>query len=195
MSDDYKEFRKILLMVYRLHERGYQRLRIAPGLSPSGVYWRCSIAPVTNMLQGDGAMLADFDGLAALYTTGQGQQFFDWPDAVGASPDRLADMFPERFADIAAAGFGSDWQYAGWYQEMLRMTEPDALPFAYSDGFNEDIEGLPCVCGSEAAPVIIPRPPPGLAGAGSAFESGQLASGAMADSAKSTVHPTRSDNT
>jgi hypothetical protein len=41
-----KRYRAVLLLVLELHLRGYQRLPALPGLSPSGGYWRCSIAPV-----------------------------------------------------------------------------------------------------------------------------------------------------
>jgi hypothetical protein len=42
-------YRKALLMVGELHVRGYQRLRIAPGMSASGCYWRCSVTPAAHI--------------------------------------------------------------------------------------------------------------------------------------------------
>jgi hypothetical protein len=37
MPPDPRRYRKVMLMVAELHLRGYQRLRISPGLAPSGV--------------------------------------------------------------------------------------------------------------------------------------------------------------
>jgi hypothetical protein len=152
-------------MVQELHARGYQRLRIAPGMSPSGAYWRCSVVPVANILQTNGAMLKDWNGLAAHYSMGQEQEYFGWADAADANAVRLADLFIERFPDIAAAGFGADWTYGGWYQDMMRLTAPDVLPVAYADHFDDDIDGLSCIGGERAKGLVIPRPPPGLAAA------------------------------
>jgi hypothetical protein len=50
--------------VGELHKRGYQQLRIAPGMAPSGMYWRCGVAPASNIPAANGARLADWDGLA-----------------------------------------------------------------------------------------------------------------------------------
>jgi hypothetical protein len=33
----------VVEMVHELHKAGYQLLRISPGLSPSGIHWRCPI--------------------------------------------------------------------------------------------------------------------------------------------------------
>lgn len=149
-------------MVQELHARGYQKLRIAPGMSASGMHWRCSVAPALNILRSNGAMLCDWDGLAAHYTTGQDLNFFGWEDAGNASAPQMADKFIDRFPEIAAAGLGPDWAYAGWYQEMMRLTEPDSFPIAYSDYFDDDVDGLPCVGGDRASGLVVPMPPPGL---------------------------------
>src|SRR5205823_3251413 len=48
-SDDSRstrEFcRRLLLMVQCLHQMGYGRLRITPGLASSGLGWRCELFP------------------------------------------------------------------------------------------------------------------------------------------------------
>jgi hypothetical protein len=54
---------RVLSMVAELHKLGYQRLRIAPGMSPSGAYWRCLITPVTNILTSHGAQAGSADPL------------------------------------------------------------------------------------------------------------------------------------
>lgn len=72
---------RVLLMVHELHKLGYQKLRIAPGMSPSGCSWRCSITHVGNILPSHGAMLSNWDEDVAPYTSGQQNAYFGWEDA------------------------------------------------------------------------------------------------------------------
>ena len=157
---DFRIYRKILRMVAELHLRGYQRLRIAPGMSPSGCHWRCAITPVNNISRNNGARIASWGTLSAEYTSGQGQNFFGWEDASHDNPNQLADLFIKRFPRIAEAGYGADWIYAGWYIEMLHLTHPDSFPIAYADW------DLPTDCLLSTGKdnnIRIPLPPPGLA--------------------------------
>jgi len=156
---EHQVYRRVLRMVLELHIRGYQRLRIAPGMSPSGCHWRCSITPATNISSRHGARMLSWDTLAAHYNSGQKRNYFGWDDASNASPSSLAELFIERFQEIAAAGRGSDWRYAGWYSEMLHLTYPDCFPIAYADW------ELPTDClatNGESDSVRIPLPPPGF---------------------------------
>lgn len=67
---------RILRLVHELHKQGYQLLRIVPGMSPSGCYWRCAITPRSNVLRSHGAMLSDNERLVAHYTSGQDNEYF-----------------------------------------------------------------------------------------------------------------------
>ncbi len=122
----------VLLMVHELHKRGYQRLRIVPGMAPSGLYWRCSITPITNTLATHGAMPLQYKACVH-YTTGMGNGYFGWTDAKHDIPQQLAAKFVERFPEVVRAGLGSDWNYAGWYVEMLGFAKRGCFPIAYSD--------------------------------------------------------------
>lgn len=157
----YRAERNVLRLVQSLHLRGYQRLRIAPAMAPSGGYWRCTITPVSNILRTHGARTADFDRLTAHYSSGAEREYFGWSDAKHASPDRLAELFTSRFPAIAEAGRGSDWLYAGWYIEMLHLTYPTSLPIADAD-WETPHDCLVTV--GDPADVRIPLPPPGEAG-------------------------------
>ncbi|RUL83181.1 ArsR/SmtB family transcription factor [Tautonia sociabilis] len=164
--------RRILLMVSELHHRGYERLRIAPGISSSGLDWRCSIAPAADFRSGHGAMLADGDGEAACYSSGQGMACFNWPDARGDSPAALADKFLNRFPALATRGAGGDPAYARWFAEMIELTAPDGLVYAYADWEMPDGH-LPALGCTED--VRIPLPPPGtVPDNGSAGQSGGM---------------------
>lgn len=158
--DGYRVCRKVLRMVHELHLRGYQLVRIAPGLNPSGTSWRCSVAPAANVLVSHGARLKDFERAAVHYSAADERHYFGWRDASHVTPSGLADRFEERFPDLVQAGRGRDWVYVGWYVEMLGLTYPDALPIAYSDYYAAD--GFLPTVGPGRCPRI-PMPPPGLA--------------------------------
>jgi hypothetical protein len=158
MGDTY---RKLLRTVTELHVRGYQRLRIAPGMSPSGCYWRCSITPAINISRRHGARMLSWESdIAVNYSSGQGRDYFGMEGVGHLSASRLADLFLSRFPEIAAKGSGSDWTCAGWYLEMLHLTYPSRYPIACADWPVPD-DCLSTV--GEGPDVTIPLPPPGLA--------------------------------
>lgn len=143
ISPDTPAFRHaqtLLWMVRELHRAGYQRLRARPSLAPSGLYWRCEIVAAVGATERTGY----FGG--ASYSSASKDVFFGWRDAGGKSPQELADMFVERFPDMANAGFGKDQLYADWFANMLAATEKGRLP-AFSADF-------------DLKPSEIPDPPP-----------------------------------
>ena len=151
---------RVLRLVHELHKQGYQRLRICPGLSPSGCHWRCAITPRANILESHGAMLANEDFLTARYTSGQGNEYFGWTDAKHDTVEQLAEKFIDRFGEICSAASGDDWAYAGWYVRMLGYAEREMLPIAYFDQYGETRDGFLPVLGSECDSEL-PMPPPG----------------------------------
>lgn len=153
------KFRKILYLGHELHLRGYQRLRISPGISNCGCHWRCAITPITNILRCHGARVANWFGPVARYSSASDDHYFGWQDGASLTPSAMAERFIKSFPDIAAAGKGSDWLYAGWYVEMLHLTYPDALPIAYSDF---DLPDDHLTADGEQL-FSIPLPPPGEA--------------------------------
>lgn len=130
---------RVLTMVHELHKAGYQRLRIAPGMSPSGCHWRCIILPDghvrDNGWEPKGEDWGGFEqrDLMACYTTGQGSTYFGWTDAESDNARQLAAKFIERFPDLAWAGRGLDREYAGWLTWVLGKAEAGDLPVFYAD--------------------------------------------------------------
>lgn len=149
--------RRVLLMVHELHKRGYQRLRIVPGMAPSGCYWRCGITPITNILVTHGAMPRDYDACIH-YSTSMDNEYFGWTDARQDTARELATKFIERFPEVVKAGAGSDWTYAGWYVEMLGFAERGRFPVAYADWYGE---APPYLASDDERE--LPFPPPGEA--------------------------------
>lgn len=86
-------------------------------------------------------------GIAHYSAAGDGDSYFDWPDAKGNDARALADKFIARFPEIAARGKGRDWEYAGWLCELLGFLEQgDWLPtveWEYMKGSPDDLRELP----------------------------------------------------
>lgn len=122
---------RVLAMTHELHKAGYQRLRIAAGMAPSGTHWRCDITSADNVDK-DGWSPRD-EHLCAHFSTGQGEQYFGWADGAGKSARQLAHMFVNRFPQIARRGTGQDRVYAGWFVDMLGAAENGRLPIFYAD--------------------------------------------------------------
>jgi hypothetical protein len=124
---------RVLAMVHELHKAGYQKLRICPGMSSSGCNWRCAITPAENIESQNGAMLKDWDKDVAAYSSGQRNEYFDWKDAKTDTARELASKFIKRFPKVVSRGLGEDWDYAGWYVQMLGFAERGEFPLAYDD--------------------------------------------------------------
>lgn len=125
--------RRLLLMVAELHSRGFERLRIVPGLAPSGCYWRSAVTPSSNVEPGHGALMLDRDGPTACHSSGYDEFLFSWDDAPQMSVSQLADAFVQRFPQVADEGRGADPAYVEWYAAMLVVTAPSGLPIAFHD--------------------------------------------------------------
>jgi hypothetical protein len=119
-------------MVGELHKRAFQRLRVMPYMSPSGLHWRCSIASVDSFYRNHGAILSENTtallddsrtqtGMTiARYSSAQDNHYFDWDDSTKDDARTLADKFETRFSHLAERSKGWDYAYAGWYLHMLR---------------------------------------------------------------------------
>lgn len=152
---------RVLRSVHELHKLGYQRVRIAPGMAPSGMHWRCFITHAGNILDTHGAMLASQSADAARYSSSQENEYFGWTDAKRDTAAQLADKLIQRFSWISGPGRGRDWLYAGWYVEMLGLAERGAFPIAYADWYEDPEPGrLPTTGGQK---VRLPMPPGGEA--------------------------------
>ncbi|WP_425005598.1 macro domain-containing protein [Mycolicibacterium sp. S3B2] len=145
---------RILQGVRVLHQRGYHRLRILPGMSPSGMYWRVAITLSDNLID-DVNYPTVIDWEAALhYTTGGLTEFAGAEVTVTTTPESVADLILGELRD--ATPTNDDPAYLAWFDELTRTIErTKALPVAYDDYFDAS-EGWEIGCGSG---VKYPRPP------------------------------------
>lgn len=106
-------------------------------MAPSGMHWRCSIAPKSGVVAERRAGLREHEELVARYSTGMQNGYFGWQDAQRDTAPQLAAKFIDRFPRIVEMGEGRDWPYAGWYVEMLGFAERGHLPVAFADWYGE----------------------------------------------------------
>lgn len=153
---------RVLLTVHELHRLGYQFLRIEPGMSPSGLYWRVAVAPARLFRPDHGALLAEGahdHPHVVRYSSADDNRYFGWLDSQEDSAPDLAVTFVRRFPEIAAAGLGRDWAYAGWFTEMLGLAVRGAVPVAYAEFLDSPPGVLPTTAGRGFE---LPMPPPPL---------------------------------
>lgn len=124
---------RVLAMVHELHKVGFQRLRIAPGMSASGGHWRCEFLASKYTHPYHGARTSDGYFRSARHGSGLDKHYFEWKDAQTDTARQLADKFIVRFPEIIQESCGRDWAYVGWYTEMLGVVEKYGLSFAYAD--------------------------------------------------------------
>lgn len=127
---------RLLAAVHELHKQGYQDLAIYAGMSSSGYYWRCSLAPFNRILykaQGIG-LYQDYELEAANHSSGKsGNDYFGWTDAKGDNARELAEKIKHRFPKLLAKARRPNYRYVGWYSQMLGKAEQGHLPIMYQD--------------------------------------------------------------
>jgi hypothetical protein len=163
LPESQRDVQRVFLMLAVLHRYGYERLRVLPGMSPSGMHYRCSITPARNVYADHGAIGIN-DTLIARHTSANGRRYFEWDDVEDASPETLAGLFVERYARIAKLGWGADAAYAAWFREALQFVERGAFPVAYDDGYfaqENPRPGLIWLPTTGGQPSGLRMPPPG----------------------------------
>jgi hypothetical protein len=155
---------RVFLMLEELHRRGYEQLRLVPGMSGTGLAYRSSITPAVNVCVAHGALAVDHS-LVAAHTSANGKALFGWDDAAESSIAELARMFIRRCPKMARLGRAPDPSYVRWFREALAFARRGAFPVAY------DSESCGRIIRSENRcylPTIgdgigrLPMPPPGL---------------------------------
>lgn len=145
-------------MLVRLHELGYQRLRLSAGISPTGLNWRYSVAPADQFEENGYLLRGGFYPGAPFGTTRGDDQPFGWEDAEVSGPNELAAMFLERFPKVAAAGRGSDLEYADWLARTLEACRPEGAPVMFGEYVDVAADGYISVGDGKSVPLPPRRP-------------------------------------
>ncbi|HLS78165.1 MAG TPA: macro domain-containing protein [Nocardia sp.] len=125
---------RLLDGVAALHRLGFHRVRVLPGVSPSGTSWRLAVGEAAAIH----ALTRGYEETAwksvLHYTSAAGPAFAgaavtaSWPaERVAALILETLPVLPSREPDPA---------YVAWYAELLTIVrERDALPVAYAEFF------------------------------------------------------------
>lgn len=126
---------RILQGIQVLHQRGYHRLRILPGMSASGMYWRVAITSPDNIADDvHFPHIVDYD-TPLWYSTGGLTEFAGGEVTVSTTPESVAELILTALPEITPTG--DDRAYVAWYVDLLRRVEqPGQLPIAYADYFD-----------------------------------------------------------
>lgn len=171
---------RVLEMVGELHKNGYQKLRVMPFMSPSGMHWRCWVGNEKFFFRNHGAILSEAatsgsDGeqsqavlMIARYSSADDNHYFGWQDGEDDDARLLAEKFSTRFLKLARSGLGWNYNYAGWYERLLGLAERGWLPVVLSDDDPVLYDRIPLrnVGASEGQsrdnlPPLLPAPPRG----------------------------------
>lgn len=119
-------------MVAILHARGFEGLRIAPHLAPSGTDWRCYLVPKGRMRSFFQFAPSFFElDPKATYSTGNHWEPFGWKGVAASSAEQWADRFVCEFKQTCSESQLSSPDYVRWFKVMLRETT--ALIYAWDD--------------------------------------------------------------
>lgn len=130
----------VIEMLARLHDLGYQRLRLSCGAAPNGLYWRYSVAPA-EQFSANGYLLQDDVYPGTAYGSSSGSSApFEW-EGPAQDADALARRFLESFPEVAKVGRGEDPAYARWFAEVAERCQPDGAVVMYGDYVEAEAEG------------------------------------------------------
>lgn len=125
----------VLDAVTLLHERGHQRLRVLPGVSPSGAYWRVNVTTSENIVYDH-----DYIGLRDWHrdfrwTTGDEYEISGIQVTESATPEFVAALITRALSD---PGLGPDPAYAAWFAHLVDTAHRlRTLPIAYAENIDQ----------------------------------------------------------
>jgi hypothetical protein len=113
---------KLLYIVKELHIKGFEKLRIIPSLSPSGLSWRCSF-------------ISDTSERRTIISSSWIQSIFKVEEKNEYSIEQMTDLFEKEHFDFLNECKGKNKEYVEWYSDMLQKLKEGELPYAFSDYF------------------------------------------------------------
>jgi len=104
-----------------LHKTGYEKLRVVPSLSPSGMSWRCSfVAEPEN----------------GIITSTWLSEYFHNEREIEYSIIELTEIFEREHMRFLESCKGKNKDYVEWYQNMLSHLDEGELPYAFAEYFS-----------------------------------------------------------
>ncbi|KEY19313.1 hypothetical protein [Kaistella antarctica] len=114
---------KLLFIVQELHHRGYEKVRVIPSLSNTGLAWRCSL------------ICTDDDRKESIPASTWIQKVLKIGEESDESIKDLTDVMERDYPKFFKKCLGKNSLYTEWYSQMLKSLEKDELPYAFADYF------------------------------------------------------------
>lgn len=124
MIKDYSAY-EIVMIVHELHKRGYEQLRLLPGMSPSGCSWRWMIYPKVLMKDNRFEHHGDFVPFECL----NGSSGDSKPKEIHV------EQFLQEHADFLELAKGEDKEYVKWFQTIDDHVQQGDFPIAFEEYF------------------------------------------------------------
>jgi hypothetical protein len=126
MSDNHYmiNMQKLLYVVKELHIRGFERMRVIPHLSPTGLTWRCNFVSDTDLQR------------ETIASSNWIQNYFSKEKNIEFSIIELTDLFERENANFLNACKGKNKEYVDWYSDMLNKLKEGELPYAFAEYFS-----------------------------------------------------------
>jgi len=134
---------RMMEMTHELHVLGYQKIRIFPSMAPSGCHWRLEWVPDYSVPSAFMPPEHSNEHESERYTSGAGWQPFEWQSVKSLSALEMAQQFLRQFPELARAGKGDDWAYAGWLTKLLGEVRQGKLPYFLADWDIDLSRGVP----------------------------------------------------
>lgn len=116
---------RILQGARELHRRGFHGLRVRPGVAPSGLYWRVTLADARDPES------------VIRYTSGDEGAFAGGTVHAMSTPDEVAGLILRALPRLAATNDAPE--YVAWFAGLLAAVEPQhALPVSFADYFDDE---------------------------------------------------------
>ncbi|MCK3685091.1 ADP-ribosylglycohydrolase family protein [Maribellus sp. YY47] len=113
---------KALFVARELHKRGYEKLRVVPCVSPSGMSWRCSF-----VTEKDKAIISNW--ISSFLEE-------EINTEINYSITELTNCFEREHTTFLETCKGTDKKYKEWYKQMLNQLEEEELPYAFGEYFS-----------------------------------------------------------
>lgn len=123
---------EIILILHELHNRGYEQLRLLPGMSASGCYWRWAIYPKFLMWD-DNSFEKHGDIITFKHLEGSTEEERPRSESLITAEQFIRGN--ENFIELAKA---KDKAYIKWFDQIVEHAKKDDFPIAYSDYFSAE---------------------------------------------------------
>ena len=129
MNPDYSAY-EVIMIVHELHQRGYEQLRLFPGISPNGMCWRWMIYPKQLMQDnrfehhGDCTPFECLRGSTGAAFPEEGQNL------------KTADDFIRGNEDFVNLAKGEDKAYVEWFEQIVEHAKNKDFPIAFEEFFH-----------------------------------------------------------